>query len=373
MAAMGRVRARGEEIRRYILRNVQSNPGNISKLATDKFKVSRQAINTHLRRLVEGGALHQSGKTTNRAYKLASVHEWNRIYPLTGDMAEDLVWRSDIDRELGKLPDNVHGIWHYGFTEMFNNAMDHSEGSTICVSIKRTAVTADMMIMDNGVGIFRKIQRLLNLLDERHAIFELSKGKLTTDPRHHTGEGIFFASRLFDAFDILSGGVFFTHEFGNEEDWLLENSTPRAGTAVFMRLNNHTARTTRKIFDQYSTDSDDEPAFNKTVVPVRLAQYGNDRLISRSQAKRVLARVDLFSTVVMDFKAVPTIGQAFADELFRIFPREYPEVNIIPIHASSEVRRMIARASGPQPVSSSDLALPGLFDDEPPSNSQPAD
>ena len=60
----------------------------------------------------------------------------------------------------------------------------------------------------------------------------------------------------------------------------------------------------------------DEPVFNKTVVPVRLAQYGNDQLISRSQAKRVLARIDLFSTVLLDFEGVPAIGRAFADEVF---------------------------------------------------------
>ena len=70
-----------------------------------------------------------------------------------------------------------------------------------------------MYLHDNGVGIFKKIQTELRLLDERHAILELAKGKLTTDPKRHTGEGIFFSSRMFDQFDILSGGIFFTHKF----------------------------------------------------------------------------------------------------------------------------------------------------------------
>ena len=343
---MGQVRARGEVIRRYILRNVQANPRIISKLATKRFSVSRQAINHHLKRLVGEGALRQSGKTNNRVYELATVLEWNRTYQINKNMAEDVVWRRDIDELLGKLPENVRDIWHFAFTEMFNNAIDHSAGSTISVKITKTAVTATMMIQDNGTGIFRKIQQELELLDERHAIFELSKGKLTTDPQHHTGEGIFFSSRMFDTFHILSGGVFFTHEIGEDEDWLLEQQTPFAGTAVFMTLNNHTSRTTRKIFDQFTDDNGNEPVFSKTVVPVRLAQYGNDKLISRSQAKRVLARVDLFSTVVLDFKSVSTIGQAFSDEAFRIFPREHPSVNIIPINTNSEVKRMIARGTG---------------------------
>jgi hypothetical protein len=227
---------------------------------------------------------------------------------------------------------------------MLNNARDHSAGTQVSVYMTKTAMTTVMAIYDDGVGIFRKIQRELGLLDERHAIFELAKGKLTTDPDRHTGEGIFFTSRMFDSFDILSGGVYFNHEFGNPQDWLAEAIVPKErGTAVWLKLNNHTARTTTKVFDSY-TSGDQDFGFTKTIVPVRMAQYGNDKLISRSQAKRVLARVEIFKTVVLDFKDVPTIGQAFADEIFRVFPKEHPNTEVIPIHANSEVKRMIDRA-----------------------------
>lgn len=353
---MGTVRARGEAIRRYILRNVGANPRSISKLAAGKFSVSRQAINTHLRRLVSAGALRQTGRTNNRAYALAPVAEWNRLYSVAKRPAEDLVWRNDVSEVLGPLPENVRDIWSYGFTEMFNNALDHADGETIYVAVTKTAVGTEMMVMDDGVGIFRKIQDELGLLDERHAIFELTKGKLTTDPRRHTGEGIFFASRMFDAFDILSGGVFFSHEIGKEEDWLMEQPTRGAGTAVFMKLDNHTSRTARKVFDNFT--SGDVPAFNKTVVPVKLAQYGNDKLISRSQAKRVLARAELFSDVVLDFRGVPTIGQAFADEVFRVFRNGHPDVTLVPVGANAEVRRMIDRVAPPR-LRASDSARRG--------------
>ena len=54
------------------------------------------------------------------------------------------------------------------------------------------------MIDDDGEGIFKKIKNALNLLDEKQAVLELAKGKLTTDPSRHTGEGIFFTSRAFN-------------------------------------------------------------------------------------------------------------------------------------------------------------------------------
>ncbi len=340
---MTRVRSRGEQIRRFILEHVEKHPADISKVTAAHFRITRQAVSKHVQRLTAEQALAETGNTRNRAYTLSPLFEWGKRYEITSDLAEDVVWRNDIAPVLGKMPENVIEIWQYGFTEMFNNAIDHSGGTAIWVRIKKNAVNTEVDIFDNGVGIFRKIQSELHLLDERHAILELAKGKLTTDPARHTGEGIFFSSRMFDSFCILSGGVFFSHDFGEREDWILESKIEN-GTLVPMKLNNHTSRTVKKIFDQYT--SDDDYGFNKTVVPVKLAQYGNDKLVSRSQAKRLLTRVELFRVVLFDFRGVETIGQAFADEVFRVFAQQNPGIELRAINANSAVKRMIARATG---------------------------
>jgi hypothetical protein len=47
---------------------------------------------------------------------------------------------------------------------------------------------------------------------------------------------------------------------------------------------------------------------------------------------------------MLDFSGIASIGQAFADEVFRVFRGKHPEVELVPIHTSSEVRRMISRA-----------------------------
>jgi anti-sigma regulatory factor (Ser/Thr protein kinase) len=340
---MTRVRARGEGIRRFILENVERHPTDISKQTAEKFDITRQAVNKHLQKLMSEHSLSETGHTRNRSYRLAPKLEWRGHYQIVPGLAEDVVWKDDILPVLGEQPENVLDMWRFCFTEMFNNAMDHSGGKEILVHILRTAIDTEMSISDDGIGIFKKIQDALGLLDERHAILELSKGKLTTDPQKHTGEGIFFTSRMMDSFDILSGGVFFSHVFGKEEDWIMERDQFKSGTTVFLKLSNHTSRTLTKIYDQFSPGSDDY-GFNKTVVPVRLAQYGNDKLISRSQAKRLLARVELFKIVMFDFADVPTIGQAFADEIFRVFANEHPNIQLLPIHTSSAVTRMIERA-----------------------------
>lgn len=339
---MTRVRSRGEKVRGFIIKNVEKHPADIARLAADKFDITRQAVNKHLKKLVDERALTQHGNTRNRFYRLHPLVEWQKSYPLTSSLAEDVVWREEIATLLGQLPENVLDIWHYGFTEIFNNAIDHSDGTTLFIQLRKTATNAELALYDDGIGIFKKIQMELKLLDERHAILELAKGKLTTDPDNHTGEGIFFTSRMFDDFEILSGGTYFFHKFQEKEDWILERDRFSSGTAVWMKLNNHTARTTKKVFDSFT--SDDDFGFTKTVVPVRLAQYGDDKLVSRSQAKRLLARVDRFKTVLFDFQGVDSIGLAFADEVFRVFALKHPEIELMPTNANSVVKRAIHRA-----------------------------
>lgn len=339
---MTRVHPRGEDVRRFLVENLRQHPNDISKVAATHFGITRQAVSKHLQRLRAEGCITESGETRSRAYKLAPLSEWRRTYEIVPGLAEDVIWTNDVRAQLGALPDNALGIWHYGFTEIFNNAIDHSAGTSITVTIKKTAACTELALYDNGIGIFKKIQMAIGLLDERHAVLELAKGKLTTDPKRHTGEGIFFTSRMFDDFQILAGGVFFSHEYGDQEDWALENERTRQGTMVWMRLNNHTARTSKKVFDQYT--SGDEFGFTKTVVPVRLALYGNDKLISRSQAKRVVARIEVFKTVILNFESVDSIGPAFADEIFRVFATQHPNIEMIVVRANSEVKRMIERA-----------------------------
>jgi hypothetical protein len=337
-----KIRTRGERIRSYILEHVERFPRDIAKQASDKFQISRQAVNKHLQHLVDEKVLVQHGNTRSRIYQLCPLEEQIKLYQFSPDLQEDVIWRNDVRPLLGQLPENVLDIWSYGFTEMFNNAIDHSGATRISVHLKKTATTTDVWVFDDGIGIFKKIQSALNLLDERHAVLELSKGKLTTDPSKHTGEGIFFTSRMFDQFRILSSGTHFSHQFGDEEDWVFERPEGSAGTAVYMHLNNHTSRTAKKVFSEFS--SGDDIGFTKTVVPVRLAQYGDDKLVSRSQAKRLLDRVDRFKTVLIDFNDVATIGQAFADEIFRVFRNSHPAIDLYAINANTDIQDMVARA-----------------------------
>lgn len=339
---MVRVRKRGEKIRQFILENVENHPKDVVRITSKKFNISRQAVNKHIQTLSKQRAIKVEGATKSRQYSLFPTKIEEKIYFLSPDLEEDVVWRNDILPLMGEFPDNVVDIWSYCFTEMFNNAIDHSSGKTVMVVVTKTAVTTQIYISDDGEGIFKKIQRELNLLDESHAVLELSKGKLTTDPSRHTGEGIFFSSRMVDDYEILSGKTYFSHHHSNDVDWILERQKFQTGTSVFMKMKNHTSRTLKKVFDQFT--SEETYGFNKTIIPVRLVQYGDELLVSRSQAKRLLSRIDRFKTVILDFDGIKEIGQAFADEIFRVFSSKNKEIQLLHMNANKDVEQMIVRA-----------------------------
>jgi anti-sigma regulatory factor (Ser/Thr protein kinase) len=339
---MTHTRTRGQEIHQFILENVEKHKHDVVAITASKFAISRPAVLKHIRTLIEKNILKVSGVTKNREYALVSLVTFQEDYQITPGVEEDVVWREDILPVIkDHLSVNAVNLWQHAFTEMFNNAIDHSGGTRIIVQIFINAINMDMAIIDNGEeGIFKKIQRIMGLHDERHAILELAKGKLTTDPTRHSGEGIFFSSRMVDRFAILSGGVYFSHNHDDDSDWVLENDKDESGTCVILKLRNNTTREARAIFDQYAPEEDNY-GFTKTVVPVRLAQYGDELLVSRSQAKRLLARFDRFRTVLLDFTGVSSIGQAFADEIFRVFMAAHTEVEIIPINMSASVSSMV--------------------------------
>ncbi len=330
-------RKRGEKVRQFILDNVEQFPTTIAHMAARKFRVTRQSISVHMNRLYSENLLTATNQTSARSYSLAVLKNFRQTYQTANGLREDEILETDILSKLDDLPKNAVSIWSTAFTEMYNNVLDHSEATQSEVEIRATAVDTEMTVHDNGIGVFNKIQRALKLTDKRYAIVELSKGKLTTDRSKHSGEGIFFTSRMFDKFDILSDGLSLRGD-SPAPAWVLENAVN--GTTVWMKLNNKTTRQAKDVYDSFTEDFD----FNKTNVPVRLSKVSGGDLVSRSQAKRILSGLEKFKEVTLDFSGVEWVGQAFADEIFRVYLKSHPEVTIKIDGANDAVTAMVERA-----------------------------
>ena len=79
-----------------------------------------------------------------------------------------------------------------------------------------------------------------------------------------------------------------------------------------------------------------------TMVYMRLANSTD--LVSRSQARRILSGLELFKEVAFDFKDIEYIGQAFADEIFRVYKKINPNTVIKTQNTNTDVQNMINRA-----------------------------
>jgi hypothetical protein len=62
---------------------------------------------------------------------------------------------------------------------------------------------------------------------------EKHRVELTTDPDRHSGQGIFFTSRMLDGLSILSHGAYFSHAATQTRDLTLENNANRRLKDVF--------------------------------------------------------------------------------------------------------------------------------------------
>ena len=325
-----------------VTRDVIEHPRDLTRHYAERFKISRVSANKYIQQLETEGWIARSGPSTHPVFSLGFKRRFSRLYSLNG-LEEHVAWEKDF-RPFFNLTPNVQSIANHGFTEMMNNAVDHSGGESVFAWMDQDEKNIRIIISDNGIGIFAKITNALNLPDMRQALFELSKGKLTTDPSKHTGEGVFFTSRMFDTYEIAANGLLFNHSDDSPNDWLREEKGGfEEGTAVFMRIALTSPRTAADVYSQF-TDAPEDYSFSKTVVPMKLARYGDEQLVSRSQAKRLIARFDRFKIVILDFDGIQEIGQAFADELFRVYSTAHPEVELLPKNMTEQVQRMWLRS-----------------------------
>jgi len=306
----------------------------------DWFGVSRQYVSRLLRELIDEDRLDAHGTTSNRMFTL-KLQTHRRRFPVT--VPEDRVWR-DFAAPILKdtIQPKARAILQYGISEMVNNVIDHSGADSCVLEISLNPALVAVHMSDAGVGIFGKLRDHFELDDAEHAALELSKGKLTTDPDHHTGEGIFFTSRMMDEFIVASDQVHLITAHGSR-GWVLTVKQTHPGTTIQMLLDPETSRSTRAVFDMFTLGADD-PSFSVTHVPVSLVEIGEDNLISRSQAKRLMARLEDFQRVLLDFKGVRTVGQAFSDEVFRVWANAHSDVEIVVRGANKQVQRMVERA-----------------------------
>lgn len=310
--------------------------------------VSRQYASHVINQLVREGKLAKGGSTRGAFYALPKNVPTGltvRRRLKNKSLQEDVVL-ADLKRTapfLMRLRRNVSDIFTYAFLEMLNNAIEHSRSSEIEIEVAKQGRHLRFVIRDFGIGVFKNVMRKRNLESELAAIQDLLKGKTTTAPAAHSGEGIFFTSKVAEVF-ILESFSYRLRVDNKVHDYFVETVKPsRRGTKVVFTLDENSRRRLEGVFRQFQTDPQ-EPAFDKSEIKVKLYTMGT-AYVSRSEARRLMAGLEKFRSVILDFDRVRTIGQGFADEIFRVFRQAHPGTAIKAINMAEPVRFMIERVT----------------------------
>lgn len=303
--------------------------------------VTRQTAHHRLKELAKRGDVVKEGAGRGTRYRRNAQR--STAYSLQ-DLKEHEVWTEEyfalkqMDLAVFDNP-KVKPILDFVFTEMVNNAIDHSGGDLLIVRWFITPGGIAFEIDDNGVGAFRRMRESRGLPTEFDSIGEISKGKQTSAPERHSGLGIYFSSRMANRFVLSSGHLTWTIDNRRDDNAIGWRDEKRIGTLVRCEVDVTATIRPVEVFDEFS---DPETfGFNKTRVRVSLFNEGD--FISRSEAKRLGAHLETFGTVELDFEGINEVGQGFVDELFRVWQNDNSGTRLRPVRANPAIMSMIAK------------------------------
>lgn len=316
----------------YILDKISSGVKGLSNVVAEAFSISPNTVHTYLNDLLDQGIIK---KVKRGEYELVTKRDEYMFSRSKGELNTDsLPFDLCLKEKINHLSEDIQHIWDYAMGEMVNNVIDHSAAEHMNVIVEQNHLQTSVLIIDDGVGIFEKIKKHFSFSSLDEAICELFKGKLTTDEANHSGEGIFFTSKMMDKFLIYSiGKIFTTSKYNNDN--IFDMDEILNGTCVFMSLSNFSHKSAREVFNLYS---DVDGGFTTTKIPLK--NIFDSAPISRSQAKRICNRLEKFEEVILDFDGVSWMGQGFAHQMFIVYNNSNPNISIKPINMSEDVERM---------------------------------
>jgi anti-sigma regulatory factor (Ser/Thr protein kinase) len=338
------------DVKTLILEKIQLQKQIKSSQIVKETGFSRAYVNRIFQKLRDEGQIILLGKANRAVYVLAEkealdeakhqILEFREVFENKNLSEDDVLKR--IKNESGillELKNNVSEIINFSFLEMVNNAIEHSQSGEVTVAMSKEKDIITFSVIDTGIGIFNNIKNKFDLTDNLSAIQFLLKGKQTTMPDSHSGQGIFFSSKMADAFMIVSSGKkirFFNKNDLN--DVFIENVKDEPGTQIYFVVSLNSDRSEQAVFEKFTNHDTFE--FSKTHILIKLYEISKNPL-SRSEARRVMIGLNNFKEIILDFKNVDSIGQSFADEIFRVWQKNHPDIKITYINAVENVEFMI--------------------------------
>jgi len=203
----------------------KSKGGVTADLLEKELGYSRQYIVRLLNRLMSQGEIHRRGKTRAAKYYPAKAsNEINHLELIKERQGlseyavfEEVIRRMQLNAQLNK---NCLTIFDYAFTEMLNNAIDHSHSKKVWINIEIDHTSITFIIKDLGIGAIESIKQGFEISDDFLALEHLFKGKQTTAKEAHRGQGIFFTSKVVDTYKIATSNMEFIIDNKKADEFL---------------------------------------------------------------------------------------------------------------------------------------------------------
>lgn len=134
-----------------------------------KFDVSRQYINQLMSELISEKRMVKIGGTRSAFYVSVSyAKEHPEIIPdvfrkkyrnVELEEHKVLIEAEEKLSRIAELPENIRSIFTFAFSEMLNNAIEHSQSKLIQVEVSVRDNKLSFIVEDSGIGAFRNIMK----------------------------------------------------------------------------------------------------------------------------------------------------------------------------------------------------------------------
>ncbi|MBR3180656.1 DUF4325 domain-containing protein [Candidatus Saccharibacteria bacterium] len=314
-------------------------PLSAKKISSYKNTPNRTYTAHLLSELVDEGKILKIRTGKNITYFAATII-FNKTLKIK-NLHEDEIWEKirKTPNFIETLSDQSETSLHFAFTEMLNNAIDHSKSGTVSIILDTSKTSVFFSIRDYGIGVFNSLMTKKSYSDILTTIQELVKGKTTSDPIHHSGEGIFWTSKIADKFELKSYDYSLIIDNTIHDYTIKKLDKKIIGTEVYFEIEKQSKKSIRNLFHEYSFDPS-RLTLDTTSIPIKLYELG-EAWISRSQAKKMLSNLEKYKKIILDFNNIDLIGQGFADEVFRVFQNAHPDIILEPINTNETIQILI--------------------------------
>lgn len=223
-----------------------------------------------------------------------------------------------------KIDRNSLSAIEFSLNEVLDNAINHSGTSECFVSIYNTSDVIEFIVIDEGMGIKRSIQKHYpNLRGDINCIKESIKEGVSGTGEYGRGNGLYISCEMAQdaGFCTIWSGMGLVQLGENTELRTKKSNIPLGGTYVQLKLDYRKENLLDNALGarEYSPDYIDRQQGDYeeyTIIVKEERSFGGTRESGKKFYTKVLNILESNSSLNIDFEDVSVITSSFADEAF---------------------------------------------------------